>query len=600
MLTLSMRGVAELTRVRREVVTMWRSRCATSDRPFPSPVRHDPLAFDASEVAQWLQDTGRGNNADAPLEVALHSDIFERLLHDPAGASALLLVHRLRGVALADTDFAEVVPGLAAQELGAVLNVGAAAQAFRAEELKRCVDELSEAAFSAEHVLGRLMEAASGDAWKNEALTEPARLLMVRVLRELVEFGAHRVIPHGPGALLSTVSSVASTPDTQVTCAYRAEDLTLPWGLAAWRYLIARGGTVTPFGEESIATGPHVHLLQRIAAVSEKEFFDDVENTLLDLRPQDLLVVLGPACWMMDREGVRGRRSLLVPPSGHVAPLRYVARLPRGLARHGGRRRLALWVFGLPESHWTVVGAHSDAELRSAAGLIAADIAVAVDPAVQIHTHAFQRSEMVASAQALSREVMVRPMTSGVLLDGGRRLAAIWELEADLASHGTGERLLHGITLASAPARPHVMILDAAAEELAKDLPGTRIPAEHIAAPQRGFAVVLGEAEIRNPARPGSAAAASAGSPWKRWRRGPGSRSRATWSTWPPEHPRRSWIIAVDTWCRTRPACSAAGTRRSTAGTSYRKWWRRTSMPRPAATAGTGPCGPWPRSEVRA
>ena len=80
--TLTMQSIADLTQVRREVVSVWRTRSAGMEHPFPSSLSADELLFDAGQVGEWLERTGRGNNPDAPLEVLLHSSQFDELLED--------------------------------------------------------------------------------------------------------------------------------------------------------------------------------------------------------------------------------------------------------------------------------------------------------------------------------------------------------------------------------------------------------------------------------------------------------------------------------------------------------------------------------------
>lgn len=66
-----MRDIAELTRVQRPVVTMWRKR----DKNFPSPVGGDvtqPL-FDPRQVTEWLADTGRADRSVIESDLSLYT-----------------------------------------------------------------------------------------------------------------------------------------------------------------------------------------------------------------------------------------------------------------------------------------------------------------------------------------------------------------------------------------------------------------------------------------------------------------------------------------------------------------------------------------------
>ena len=71
---LSMGDIARLAKVKRPVVSMWRQRQRTrvGSVAFPEPAVTSPAErFRADDVLQWLEDTGRGNNPDAAIDMAL-------------------------------------------------------------------------------------------------------------------------------------------------------------------------------------------------------------------------------------------------------------------------------------------------------------------------------------------------------------------------------------------------------------------------------------------------------------------------------------------------------------------------------------------------
>lgn len=74
-LTLDLAGVSRLAGVQRPVVSVWRTRYAASAHPFPPPVDSSGgrVLFEAQAVAEWLQQTGRGNNPSAALDAAAHA-----------------------------------------------------------------------------------------------------------------------------------------------------------------------------------------------------------------------------------------------------------------------------------------------------------------------------------------------------------------------------------------------------------------------------------------------------------------------------------------------------------------------------------------------
>ncbi len=70
--TMALQDVADLARVRRPVVSMWRSRPRVRGQhlPFPDPVETSGgiERFLREDIVAWLARTGRGNNAEANLD----------------------------------------------------------------------------------------------------------------------------------------------------------------------------------------------------------------------------------------------------------------------------------------------------------------------------------------------------------------------------------------------------------------------------------------------------------------------------------------------------------------------------------------------------
>lgn len=500
--TIDMAGVARLARVQRPVVSLWRTRTSASAVPFPRPVTTDPLTFDAQEVAQWLEETGRGNNKHAAADVTLHTGAVDALAAHPADSSALLMLHHLQGEALGDTPFHHVVLELLDDSLGWLLDVKAAANAYRNAELRSCVDELAEAGFGALGVFDRLLDHAAHGPWAAEALSPRLSNAVVGVLAELARLGRYSFIPRGPGALMMAASCARDSPEAGFSWEALPGDLADAWSLAAWRYLAAAGGSLIQ--HDPSEKHPTVYIQQLVAAPDSHEFFERVEDAVLDLAPADVLVALGPDEWLTGEAGVSQRLEVLRPHEDSGPSLRYAARLPKGLATHAGRRRLALWVVGGQKSPWTLLADYGDSNLETSAGLLAADVAVAIDQEASVHTHAFHRSEVVDARKALKRRALVRPVAGGVSATGGERLATIWELDGAAASgEPAGQRLLTGFIMAARDGAPHVLTLEAASKKLLREIPGARIPSEHMGVPGAGHAVVLGEEEIRDPSRRG-------------------------------------------------------------------------------------------------
>lgn len=504
MQTLTMQGIAELAQVRRPVVSMWRARYASSERPFPEPESDDPLLFDAVEVAEWLTSTGRGNNPEAGSESPLHSSALRRIAESPDGASVLLLAHELLGEPLTRSDPGAVAQRVDAHRLGSILDGATVRAALADEPLCAAVDELAEAAYSGERALARLVDSftSAGAPWAGEALTAPATELLGRVLAELHRSSPGTIVPAGPGGLLLAGALTRQLSEHErPTLAARAATLATSADLAAWRHLAALGFPVVPHEADPVGTADprgRLHLLMWQGTPRLRDLAGQIEELLVELAADDLLVVVGPARLLTDREGRRERARMLTPSAGRVEPLRYVARLPKGLGRFGGRRRLALWVLGRPASRWTVVGVHGDARLDTAdRSAIAADVAASIGELSDVRAHAFHTSSVRETTRFVRQGELTAAAGPGTPAPpGGERLARIWGLCDELPDDPLADVVLE----AAAPPRRHVVTLAEATPGLALDLPGARIVAELLTAPAPGSAHVIGSDEVRDPA----------------------------------------------------------------------------------------------------
>ena len=114
-LRLSLRDIAQLARVQRPVVSVWRTRSAGGGSPFPAPIATElgQEWFDAAEIVDWLEATGRGNNPDARQDAAAFASLQdsspvgdEQVFH---GLTALLCLAAASGGALRGMDAADVL-----------------------------------------------------------------------------------------------------------------------------------------------------------------------------------------------------------------------------------------------------------------------------------------------------------------------------------------------------------------------------------------------------------------------------------------------------------------------------------------------------------
>lgn len=503
--TLSMQAIADLTHVRRPMVSIWRRRTAGSAHPFPEPVPGTDLRFDAAEIAAWLQATGLGKNPEAHLEAMLHSTRLDELATAPDAASSLLLLHHVTGEPLGELAQATAPPALPPVLPRQLLDPASVPALLANTGLVDSIDALAEAAFAAPAVLERLLQhLATGEAaWARNALTPSGTDLLLGILAVLVDGQSARIDPVGPGALLQTCAFAATRKDRRI-CSFGLPETEDDLAAVACRVIAAHAGP-DAVDDAAFPAARRVALHVQVAETAPSEYFAQVEDLLLDLGPTDVAVVVGPAALLVDPvrdDRARAqRRDLLETPGGHIAPLRYASRLPKGLSRGGDRRRLALWVFANGTSphagqDWTVYGEHADADLGTASRTaIAADVAAGVSGGADLTSHAFLRSTRMVTSRFVRRtELTAAPMPSPEP-SGGESLAKIWELDDGL--------LESELTLTAQDAT----LCDASeswrtiTQHFAKELRGARIPAEIIGGPGAGRVSVIGTDEVRDPAR---------------------------------------------------------------------------------------------------
>ncbi|MCK9247546.1 MAG: hypothetical protein M0P31_00990 [Solirubrobacteraceae bacterium] len=521
--TLTMQGIADLAQVRRPVVSVWRTRYpAASVAPFPEPLSTEPLRFDAEQVAEWLVSTGRGNNRDAGLETALHADAMQRLAGDPDRASALLLLHDVVGGPVRGMAVEAARRHLDDRRLGFLVPPDTLGSALADAELCRAADEVAEAAFSGARALDRLVDGfeGAGGPWADEALTASAKELLAATVVELQRAEPRVVVPAGPGAAVVAGALTRHLDEHELpTVSLPPSSLERVADRAAWRRLAAYGasllgqdaergsmvaGPAVAAGTEAASTGQQGRLCLLVAqGARRQELRDLIDGLLTDLTEQDLLMVVGPSLLLTDHAGRHDRVRLLERSPGDVTPLRYVARLPKGLGRFGGRRRLGVWVLGGRPTGWTVVGAHADLRLDAAAvSALASDVTVAVSDVADVRAHAFRSSAVRDTRRLVRQGELIVPADPAVASpSGGERLARAWALSDDLARKRPSESLIDGFDLlAGDTADGRTVGFTEATPRLGRDLPGARIPSERLDVPRPGWAIVVGPDEVRGVA----------------------------------------------------------------------------------------------------
>jgi hypothetical protein len=512
-----MQGIADLAQVKRPVVSVWRTRYADSEHPFPAPVQEDPLRFDAHEVAEWLTETGRGNNEHAAVENPLHADLRARLFADPETTSALLLLAELLGEPLGGFFPEELVREYVEEDLPVpadeILDWHALEEAIDTGDLAD-VDAVAEAAFSAKKALDLLVSSFTdrGGVWASESLTQQAQTLLGTVCAELYrDAPTRRIVPAGIGGmvLVDALLPYLSEQDTPVF-SYRGSLLDTPEGRASWRRLRAHGFHTSPYVEGGSELplelpAPELHLAAWQTPSTSDEFLSWVDDMVVALSPGDALVVLGPSTAMVDAAAHHARSEFLRPRGRYLTPLRYCSELPKGMSRFGGRRRLALWLFAepLPEPQTgtqtdqppvTVVGGHSgrrpDASFVSD---LTADVTVSAGDREGVRSHVFRTSVVLSTERFLAQDEFTARVPERSAINGGDLLASYWELH--------GEEITELRMMAGTTDQQKILFTEAIGSR-AKDIPGSRVPAQAITTPQSGAVGVIGAQEIRSPDSP--------------------------------------------------------------------------------------------------
>ena len=498
MATITMQGIADLAGVKRPVVPMWRKRFADSGNPFPAPLDNAKLKFDATEVGQWLRSTGHGNNPDAHLETLLHSSSIADAQQDLNTTSALLLLSELCGESIQTLPTQVAVDTAVAVGAQPVLTTPQIEQALQDPALAQAIDELVEAAYSGTGALDGFYskERLRNPELNRETFTAQAEAFLAEILSEVMRSGSRVLAPHGTAALL-LVNALADllTEDDHIYVVTEELASPTPSQLLAWRRLVAKGVTLINFEDALRGSEPTTHLYVAFDPASGT-FFNDIEDLVEDLDLDDQLIVIGPTRLLLDSAGAPGRRNLLTPHPDYTERLRYITELPRGLSRTQTRLRLGLWAFGSPQSRLTVTSSHACAPVTSVeANSLASDLAAALDGDGSITVHAFPNSAVRASRYLLRRESL--SLTPDLLppVDGGERLALIWQLD---------DGIMGDTPLIATESDRVTVPFSEAAQTRGRDLSGSLIPDDDLTNPNPGHVPVLGVEEIAGNSLPGT------------------------------------------------------------------------------------------------
>ncbi|MDJ0337932.1 hypothetical protein [Cryobacterium sp. PH31-O1] len=431
-LLMTMSDIAALAHVQRPVVSVWRSRSAGTDTPFPPPVsrRRDVDVFDADQVGGWLERTGRGNNRDATADAAAYAVAARHDFDDIAlrGVTALLALRAARDHALGGYTAAELLD--AADENDPdddLLFREVEALGIRLVALAGYVDVLVEAAYGPAPAFERMLTdrtkrklADAGDVTLSRAAID---LLThtVTALRFTQPADSVIVDPTGSAGDLLVALHEAHPSDLPVLTANDDDPVARLQRRRLMVHGIVRTGLAVQASGEFSVDGAAVHVAQYPSAahpsMTPVEMLSAIDHIVLQLTDQQLAVVLAPAAVLTDiglsPEADQLRSSLL--RSGQV---RAIVRLPGGTLTSKPQQLQALWVIG---------AAHTQHALADRYAMVADLVATPLDTAViddlvsdlvaslgdrgTVRAHSFRFARLALTRTLLASR---RPLVAGV------------------------------------------------------------------------------------------------------------------------------------------------------------------------------------------
>ncbi|HIZ34459.1 MAG TPA: hypothetical protein H9815_01675 [Candidatus Ruania gallistercoris] len=535
-LRVSLLDIAETARVKRPVVSIWRQRYADGPDPFPRPLlqRGQQPLFSAAEVAAWVERTGRGNNSEFAIDLAIRG-----FAHDDGAAplslfgtlTALLRVKASSGAALAALtpeeilDLADDVDPEDADSFAEVAAAGA-----ELTDLAALADVMADAAYTPAAALESLLTVTAARSLARDAtrpvldLDEPVPATLTPVSLRLIAAiaaalhtgGTFTVADPDPGRgdLLTAVLGDQEHLDRPVAVLPDGAGRLMRRRLSAHGYVVQSRDLDQGFGADAL-----VVTAMTAEHLPEQVVLEQIEDIALRLAPGQRALVLGPARALLDAAagpGMESVRSQLL----RTDKVRAAVLLPAGLVPERSRERLALWVLGdahpqVPiRSRWVMVADVSD-RLLSPSGQVdgaaqedlLTDLVAAMGSAAEVAAHAFRFARFSLTSTILAGGggllETARPTQRGVREDDGATSARVQELLHALA---TGPRTEVSVPTqrGSAVALRTARIGELIDKGVLRRLPGNRFEDVRVATGVPGEVRLIGEAELAGDAAVGS------------------------------------------------------------------------------------------------
>lgn len=436
-LLISLPDIALLARVKRPVVSMWKSRTNNSAYPFPRPLQHvhGQDLFDAYEVARWLIDTGRGNNKEALDDVASFAAVSgiaaqgEPLFN---ALTSLLALSVLAGIQLAGLDSADLLDVADDQDPDNSLLYRELEQVEPdLAQLARYTDLLVDAAYHPAAAFEKLMAdrfRARLQRHAGVALAGQATDMVAAVAEELAASLSENPVfadpTSGGSDLLMAVARRLGDEDVVLMTGSNDDDD----ARLARRRLAVHGIQhdhldVDESGEFALSrTAVFVaqYPAPGSAVMDPLQILSAVDQIQLQMREDQRAVIIAPAAALT--EPLRGDAENVRSDLLRSGRLRAVVKLPQGLLLSKSRQALALWVLGPAHrsvedtAKWTMVADLGSAHLSpDVVQDLVGDISASMGTLAQIRAHSFRfahlsltrvllasRSSLVAAAATSS------------------------------------------------------------------------------------------------------------------------------------------------------------------------------------------------------
>jgi len=401
--TLTLADVARLTGVTRPAVNEWIQRFnSESITPFPSPYgEHDGHPYYAiTEIQDWLRATKLGRRDTAVEDALFYSSLYRMLLHNPARAALGLLNCN---TALSPQDFspsAAVIDSLTAAYQRAADNIPSDDPEA---DIAQAAEQVAEAAFGPATALARLADDLSAQRQITLSSRFTSRAMQAVSEALTLEDPTPPIIPTDEYSLGFVTGLARELEETLVlSIGYRKD--CAPDSLY-WAELACRNVEFIDASEEIPANSLIVHAAPS-PLKNAPEYFEHLQDLLDNLNERGAMFCISTADMLIEDSLAQVvRRSFLAPTeTGAIAPLRYSARLPRGIFPHRGQQQGALWILKRPNRK--AIGNPADAaaviadvpDLKTP-GLVS-DWATMLTTPDEARKHTFVRGRILRAADA--------------------------------------------------------------------------------------------------------------------------------------------------------------------------------------------------------